>query len=79
MGAVSGIDPYGGPAVAGSSWPAREAWHSEAGIGLLWRPGVPDPLRSFRFDYAWRLGADRGHRFSFAYSAPLDLFRPFAD
>jgi hypothetical protein len=77
LGAVSGTDPYGGPAVAGSSWPDASAWHSEAGIGLLWRPGLPDPTKSFRFDLAWHLGADHGRHFSVAYSAPLDLFRPF--
>lgn len=77
LGAVSGADPYGGPPISGSSWPDRAAWHSEAGIGLLWRPGIPDPLKSLRFDCAWRLGADHGRHFSIAYSAPLDLFRPF--
>jgi hypothetical protein len=77
VGAVSGTDPYGGPAVAGNTWPERQAWHSEVGIGLLWRPGVPDPLKSFRVDCAWRLGADNGRHISVAYSAPLDLFRPF--
>lgn len=89
IGAVSGIDPYQyprrfidgppelRPRASGADWPDRQQWHSEAGVGLLWRPGVPDPRKSLRFDCAWRLGADHGRHFSIAYTAPLDLFRPF--
>jgi hypothetical protein len=51
--------------------------HSEAGVGLLWRPGIPDPLYSIRLDCAWRLGADSGRHLSMSYTRPLDLFKPF--
>jgi hypothetical protein len=77
IGAVSGTDPYGGPARPGSSWPDQGTWHSEAGVGLLWRPGIPDPLHSIRLDCAWRLGADSGRHLSMSYTRPLDLFKPF--
>lgn len=77
IGAVSGTDPYGGPGRPGTGWPDQGTWHSEAGVGLLWRPGIPDPLHSFRLDCAWRLGADSGRHFSASYTRPLDLFKPF--
>jgi hypothetical protein len=76
--AVWGPDPYGGPGTPGGNWPGRGAWLSEAGVTLLYRPGIPDEEGYMRFNYAWPLGPDaRTGRFSIAYSRPLDLLRPF--
>ena len=77
-GAVWGSDPYGGPGTPGGNWPERQAWLSEAGVSLLYRPGIPDEEAYMRFNYAWPLGHDaRTARFSISYSRALDLLRPF--
>lgn len=58
-GAAWGRDPVSGAAVATlRDAPHREEWLSEAGIGLSWRPGIPDPLMSLRLEYAWPIGPD---------------------
>ena len=58
-GAAWGRDPVSGAAVATQrDAPHREEWLSEAGVGLSWRPGIPDPLMSLRFEYAWPIGPD---------------------
>ena len=74
-GAVSGHDPYGGAGAASNAWPARAAWRSEVGGGLLYRPGFPDPRSSLRANWAWPLGPGAGVRVSLEYAAPLDLLR----
>jgi len=77
-GAVWGADPYGGPGSAAGDWPQRQAWLSEAGVSLLYRPGVPDDDGYFRLNYAFPLGGDsRDGRWSVSYSRALDLLRPF--
>ena len=54
--------------------PRAEEWRSEAGVGLSWRPGIPDPLMMLRFEYAWPIGADgREPRFTLAFQRYLDL------
>ena len=73
-GAVWGVDPYGGRTLPGVDWPHREDWLTEAGVGLLWRPGLPDPLAFLEFSYAWPLGpADRDARYAITYTRALDL------
>lgn len=74
-GAVAGGDPYGGPAATGDRWPEREAWRSELGGGLLYRPGLPNPRGSLRVNWAWPLGTGHGGRVSMEYAVPLDLLR----
>jgi hypothetical protein len=76
-GAVWGQDPYGGPGSPATGWPGRELWKSEAGISLLYRPGIPDPNGFLRFSYAWPLGpsAESG-RFTITFARGLDLLRP---
>lgn len=37
-------------------WPRAEDWLSEAGVSLMYRPGLPDPDTYMRFDVAWPLG-----------------------
>lgn len=37
-------------------WPGSEQWLSEAGVSLMYRPGLPDPDTFMRLDVAWPLG-----------------------
>jgi hypothetical protein len=77
-GAVWGADPFGGPGSPSASWPDKNAWLSEAGGSLLYRPGIPDDDGYFRLNYAHPIGANAGEaRWSFSYSRALDLLRPF--
>jgi hypothetical protein len=77
-GAAWGADPFGGPGSRASGWPERNAWLSEAGLSLLYHPGVPDEDGYFRANYAWPLGPDgREARWTISYSRALDLLRPF--
>ncbi len=80
-GAVWGPDPYGpfgGPGTPTGGWPPRNAWRSEAGLSLLYRPGVPDENAYLRLHLAWPLGTGRGEiRWSVSYSRALDLLRPW--
>ncbi len=75
VGTVWGGDPYGGPATADDAWPARDAWRSEVGASLLYRPGIPNPAGSFRLNYAWALGPGGNGHVSLEYAVPLDLLR----
>jgi hypothetical protein len=77
-GAVWGDDPFGGPGTRDEPWPERNAWLSEAGWSLLYRPGIPDGDAYLRLNYARGLGADdRRGRWTISYSRALDLLRPF--
>ncbi len=79
-GAVWGADPYGGPARGGVDWPDQEHWVSEAGIALLYRPGIPDPTGFVRLNYAWPLGPTiEQARFTVSYTRAMDLLRPLGD
>jgi hypothetical protein len=52
-----GYDPATGTArVTPRDWPGAEQWLPEAGLSLMYRPGLPDPETYFRVDYAWPLG-----------------------
>jgi hypothetical protein len=73
-GAVWGADPYGGPTIAGTDWPNREDWLHEAGVQVLYRPGIPEADGYLRISYAWPLGpTDREGRWAVSYSRALDL------
>jgi len=73
-GATWGVDPYGGPTVPGIDWPNREDWLHEAGVQVLYRPGIPETDGYVRISYAQPLGpTDRGGRWSFTYTRALDL------
>jgi len=52
-----GYDPATGLArVTPRDWPGAEQWMPEAGLSLMYRPGLPDPETFFRVDYVWPLG-----------------------
>ena len=77
IGAIWGQDPSAGPARP-ASWPDANAWLSEAGVSLLYRPGMPDDDGYLRLNYAWPIGPNAGEaRWSFSYSRALDLLKPF--
>jgi hypothetical protein len=77
IGAAWGRDPYGGPTRPGRNFPEREAWLSEVGLSLLYRPGLPEPDGFLRFDVAQPLGPDdRSLRFVFSYGRAIDLLKP---
>lgn len=74
-GAAWGRDPVTGAAAATRrDAPHRDEWLSEAGFGLAWRPGIPDPAMSLRFEYAIPIGPDdRGAKFTIAFQHLLNL------
>ena len=72
-GAVWGRDPFGGPGSGEAGWPERDAWRSEVGVSLLYRPGLPDPSQSLRIDYARAVGPGDRDKISISFSAPLDI------
>ncbi len=77
-GTVWGADPFGGPGTPNGAWPERKAWVSEAGVSLLYRPGMPDEDAYLRVNLAWPIGPHGGERrWSVSYSRALDLLRPF--
>lgn len=76
-GAVWGGDPFGGPARPGRAWPERQAWISEVGASLLYRPGLPEPRGFMRLDYAHGVGGNTETKISLHYTVPLDLLRAF--
>jgi hypothetical protein len=78
IGGVWGDDPYGGPSSPRDGWPDRNAWRSEAGVSLLYRPGIPDEDGYLRVNLAWPLGPrDAVPHWSMTYSRTLDWLRPF--
>ena len=77
IGAAWGRDPYGGPTKPGRNFPQRDAWLSEVGFSLLYRPGLPEPDGFLRFDVAQPLGPDdRSVRFVISYGRVIDLLKP---
>jgi hypothetical protein len=77
-GAAWGPDPLGGPGTKSGAWPERNAWRSEAGLSLLYRPGIPDENAYLRVNVAWPLGAvGEGRRWSISYARALDLLPDF--
>jgi hypothetical protein len=76
-GAVWGADPYGGPTAPGVDWPHRGAFRSEAGVSLLYRPGLPNPNQYVQVSWAWPIGPHaQGARISLNYTRGLDLVHP---
>jgi hypothetical protein len=76
--AVWGLDPFGGAGTPSAGWPKKNAWLSEAGASLLYRPGLAADGAYFRLNVAHPLGAGAGEsRWSLTYSRALDLLRPF--
>ncbi|HEY3216380.1 MAG TPA: BamA/TamA family outer membrane protein [Candidatus Eisenbacteria bacterium] len=76
-GAVWGRDPFGNAGRPGGNWPPRDAWLSEVGLSLLYRPGIPEPAGYLRIDYGWPLGPDgRSGRLAVAFGRILDLLGP---
>jgi hypothetical protein len=78
IGGVWGADPYGGPGSERNGWPDRNAWRSEGGVSLLYRPGIPDEDAYLRVNLAWPLGPRVAHpHWSLTYARTLDFLRPF--
>ena len=77
-GATWGNDPFGGPGTPRDRWPQRNAWASEAGASILYRPGIPDEDAYLKVNVAWPLGpVQHEARWSVTYSRALDLLKPF--
>lgn len=77
-GAVWGIDPYGGPTRPGIDFPEEQEFRHEAGLSLLYRPGLPDPSTYAQIGWAWPIGSHSGPpRFSLSYTRGIDLVKPF--
>src|SRR5205814_541172 len=75
-GAVWGSTPSG-VLPSPRDGPRREDWLSEAGAGLSWRYGIPDPLSALRLEYAVPIGADRRDaKLTLAFQRPLNLLAP---
>lgn len=74
-GALWGSSPDGQTAAeTRRDLPRANEWWSEAGVGLAWRPGLPDPEFMLRIEYAWPIGPDaREPRLTFAFQRYLDL------
>ncbi len=77
-GAVWGVDPYGGPTRPGVDFAEEPEFRSEAGVSILYRPGLPDPSTYLEIGWGWPLGAHSGPaRLSVSYSRGVDLVKPF--
>lgn len=77
-GAVWGTDPYTGRVRPGVDWPNQSDWREEAGVSVMYQPGIPDPTMFVRFNWAWPLGPDSTPmRFSVTVQRGLDLLNPF--
>ena len=77
-GAVWGVDPYGGPTRPGVDFPEEQEFRHEAGLSLLYRPGLPDPSTYAQIGWAWPIGSHSGPpRFSLSYTRGIDLVKPF--
>src|SRR5262249_7370488 len=74
-GSAWGHDASGAVAVPSArDWPHRSEWLSEAGVGLAWRPGLPDPLSVLRVEYAIPIGADgRDAKLTVSYHRVVNL------
>ena len=75
-GAVWGEDPFGGPTRSGGAWPDASHWVSEAGVSVIYQPGIPNPTSLVRLHCAWPLGPGGGPaRFSLSFSPAMDFLR----
>lgn len=77
-GAAWGRDPYTGRVRPGLDWPNAGEWRSEAGVSVMWQPGIPDPAMFTRINWALPLGpGPHDSRFSVSVGRGLDLLRHF--
>jgi hypothetical protein len=76
-GARWGYDPASGrAALTRLDWPRRREWLSEAGVSVMYRPGLPHPDSFVRLDYAVPLGAGaRAAKYYFSYATALNFLR----
>ena len=78
-GAVWGRDVFRATGSAENHWPDPDAWRSEAGISLLYRPGIPDPSLFVRGDLAFPVGPGHESRLLLYFHTALEhipLARP---
>ena len=76
-GSVWGADPVTGDAALTSrNWPESRDWLMEAGLSVMYRPGLPQPDSFVRVDYAIPIGpASRENRFYVSYMRVLNFLR----
>ncbi|MEO5987932.1 MAG: hypothetical protein ABIU54_11120 [Candidatus Eisenbacteria bacterium] len=67
-GAVWGGEAFSGGPGTRRDFPRADEWLSEAGVSVLYRPGVPDPEIYLRIDYVMPLGPDSGREAGIAVS-----------
>jgi hypothetical protein len=66
----------GRAALTARDWPASGDWACEAGVSLLYRPGVPRPDSFVRLDWAHPLGSSAGRAATYvSYTTPLNFLR----
>jgi hypothetical protein len=77
IGSVWGVDPVtGGPALTRRDWPDKRDWLAEAGLSVLYRPGLPHPDSFVRLDWAVPIGADgRTRHFYVSYTRALNFLQ----
>jgi hypothetical protein len=76
-GGLFGTNPLSGAPYAGTDWPARNDWLSEAGIGFLYQTGIPDPSWYYRWDLTRVLGPrPGGWSWRFSVGTPIEMLRP---
>jgi hypothetical protein len=75
--AVWGVDPETGrAALTRRDWPERRDWLAEAGVSVMYRPGLPNPDSFIRLDYVLPIGADgRDNRFYLSYMRALNFLK----
>ena len=77
IGSAWGEDPLGGPKRPGERWPHKADWVQEAGISLLYQPGIPDAQSLIRVNYAFPLGPLReSTHWTITFSHAIDLVHP---
>ena len=76
-GACWGIDPASGDAqLTARDWPEARTWRSEAGVSLMYRPGLPDPDTFVRIALAWPLGPGPNRTgIGISYTRALEFLR----
>jgi hypothetical protein len=80
LGAAWGADPYGGPGTAETAWPRQSDWKGEAGVSVLYRPGLPDPSMYLRLNWAWPIGPWGGEQaFLISFNRGIDLLKPLGE
>jgi hypothetical protein len=77
LASVWGRDPVTGrAALTPDAFPSRHEWLAEAGLSVLYRPGLPDPDAYVRVDWGVPIGPDsRTSRVSLSYVRALNFLR----